>query len=351
MITLKNPDIYQEQIRLFTKKSIQAVQLYTFDPFQAFTPQANTPQNVLAVDIGGNKIQSGVYSFKNRKIQKSGKERKLYSSRGVNYLGFLEKTAEFARKHHMPVAISTAGTIEDNKLLRASNIDLFAENLHDKYDGNFGNVFPDGLLRFAANDTVTGLIAGSREAVSRNKFRNILFLINGSGLGCSVLKGNSIWYGIPQHIRLIKALNPYGQTELCHLPGHHFVCLERAASGRGGIENIYFQKTGRMLEGNELSKLAQEGEKLAAGLYDYSAGIVAHVLVGMVNVFDLSNLTVIFHGGCFQVPGYMDQVIRLTQTVHNGISFIRTYDFSENACLDGAALAAFYTPEANKVIN
>lgn len=88
-----------------------------------------------------------------------------------------------------------------------------------------------------------------------------------------------------------------------------------------------------------------QGDSLAADLYDNSALIVAHAIRGMINVFQLlkggGDTVLIGHGGIFNVNGYGERIEQILQKdLGVNPSLLLTKDFSVNACLDGAALAA-----------
>jgi len=84
-------------------------------------------------------------------------------------------------------------------------------------------------------------------------------------------------------------------------------------------------------------------------LYINSAQLVAHVIVGLANLYDLdlasSSTAIVGHGGCFKVEGYANRIQQII--AHNNMSrrcsrVYTTYDDcnSPNACLDGAAIFA-----------
>jgi N-acetylglucosamine kinase-like BadF-type ATPase len=93
-----------------------------------------------------------------------------------------------------------------------------------------------------------------------------------------------------------------------------------------------------------ISALYEQGDRLATTLYDTSAVLVAHATEGLRQRYHFSDSgVVIFHGGNFQIGKYRQEVLR-DLSVFSGSSehIIFSRDFSNNVCLDGAAILATY---------
>lgn len=357
---------YPEQLAVFTPDSICAKRLFTFSPHTS----EHEGEKVLAIDIGGDKIESGVFRVENGKMKKINEGNVFSSSAGKGYVSFLEREAEYAQEKSFPVGISSAGIIEDNTLLVTANMPTFKQELTEKYAGRFDTVFSDSF-RSVASDSIMGLLAGSAEAKRQDPVsENVLFVINGSGIGGAVLRDNEVWSIQPGHLPVIEQLNPYGQQDLCHnsytlchpgegrdpeapkgkawIPGlppgmTDYVCIEKVAGGKAGVESIYAQKTGEKLSGKEISAKAQQGDVLATGILDNSARAVSHMVIGVGNAIDLleegKKLAVVSHGGMFKSSEYAEKVEKQIKDEYNNIVFIYTKDFTDNACLEGAAIA------------
>lgn len=98
----------------------------------------------------------------------------------------------------------------------------------------------------------------------------------------------------------------------------------------------------------EIEDRFKEGHIFAGELYDHSALVVAHMIVGtaLALKIDLTRNTtaIVGHGGAFKFPNYGERVQQIIAK-HTGVTphLIMTQNYGTkdtNACLDGAALAA-----------
>ena len=338
------PKLFQEQLDKFSKESTRARPVEKFDPNSTIEKLKNLEsEKVIAIDIGGNKIESAVFEVKKNDLeQDKTKSQTFHSSLGKDYLEFMEKISGSADLSNTPIGISFAGPLEATKPIEGPNIPMLMSELKNKYRGDFAQLFP--TLKAVVNDAVAGIIAGSMYAQkAKPKSSNIIFIINGSGIGGSVLKGGEIFSAEPGHVDIIPKLNQYHQTDPCQFTGN--VCIENVAAGRAGIEDIWEKQTGKNQEGPEIANEMENGNELAIALYDNSALLTAHAAIGLAKSFDLlktpQDTTAVFHGGVLLVPGYATRVKQIMQK-YLGFEpqFLVTSDFSPNACLDGAAIAA-----------
>lgn len=189
-------------------------------------------------------------------------------------------------------------------------------------------------------------MASAFEAIKRYpETSNLIYVINGSGLGGAVLKENAIFTSEPGHVEVEARLNPFSQGKACGMFGGNHVCVEVVAAGKAGIEDLWLQQKGERLSGRDIAARYLDGDHIAGDLYDNSALVTAHVIKGIAKAFsfpkDFSRTIVVGHGGTFKVPGYGD---RLRSILAANLPYVPTMlftkDFSNNACLDGAAIAA-----------
>ncbi len=92
-----------------------------------------------------------------------------------------------------------------------------------------------------------------------------------------------------------------------------------------------------------------QGDSLAAELYDNSAIVVAHAVKGIADALKLfrkpNDTVLVYHGGIFNVSGYSQRVQQILQKdLGYSPAMVLTRNFSQNACLEGAALAALPKP-------
>jgi hypothetical protein len=121
--------------------------------------------------------------------------------------------------------------------------------------------------------------------------------------------------------------------------------LDAVYSG-AGVESVYKMLTGEHLTGKEISQKYQNGDELARKLYENSALLLAHGIVGVANLNNLmqtpDDTVIAYHGGGFRVAGLMDRVTQIIAKQKGTQPTLFTDDISINACAEGVAIAAFY---------
>jgi predicted NBD/HSP70 family sugar kinase len=340
------PDLLPEQLQKFTIKNLRAKRVRHFNAHESLSDlRANDGGKIIAVDIGGDKLSASYFIVRAGRVEHAKDVLSCQADGGAGYLAALVELSERASREAVPVGISFAGPVDGTRLIAAPNLPEFLAEFRATYVGDFAQLFPEVPVR-VANDAVAGLMAGAVEAARRYPgARDVVYLINGSGLGGAVLTGNAIYASEPGHVPVAEALNPFGQRRPCGLDGAQYACIEAVAASKAGVEDIWQQRTNRRLPGREISVRYQAGDLLARDLYDNSARITAHVIRGMVMAFGLAatrgRLVVVGHGGIFFVPGYGGRVKDIL-VEERGVSpkFLFTRDFSPNTCLEGAAIAA-----------
>jgi predicted NBD/HSP70 family sugar kinase len=340
----KNPNIvsvYSEQIAIYQTDHLLSAYVCAFSPQDALE-KMQEPYEVLALDIGGDKLRRAQYTIEHGSLYKTD-EQIFPSSKGKGYLAILEKIAEEANARKMAVGISTATKMDGSVITRTTNLDDFFAEFLDKYGADYAVLFPD--RSFVANDTITGLCGSSTLLTSQGRdIAESLFVISASGLGAAVLKDDQTTHVEIAHVPVIPELNPLGQERHCHIEGKAYVCVERVAAARAGIEDLYFQQTGEKKDGVEIGALYEQGDCLATTLYDTSALLVAHATEGLRQRYHFSDSgVVIFHGGNFEIGKYRQEVLRdMSAFSVSAEQIIFSRDLSNNVCLDGAAILATY---------
>lgn len=337
------PDLVREQVKQFTPESLKAKPTCRFDPQVALARlQASNDKEVISIDIGGDKLMAAFYRIRDGTLQRKTEEVIVRQSNGGSeYVDVLEELAGMARHAGTPVGISFAGPTAGTKLVAAPNLPTLLAYLHDHYGGDFINLFSSVAL---TNDAEAGLMAASLEAIKRQPHtRNVIYVINGSGLGGAVLRDTTVFTSEPGHIQVEAGLNRFNQRKPCGMSGATYTCLEAVAASKAGIEDIWLQQHGEYRSGREIAAMYLTGDQLALDLYDSSALVTAHVVKGLAEAFQLlfDRTSVVGHGGTFHVPGYGERLRSiLKKDLAYCPSLLLTQDFSANACLDGAAIAA-----------
>ena len=332
------PGLVSEQLSKFTRESIGAKEA---QPIEIALPEG---QSVLSVDIGGDSLVAAVVSVINGRLERGRNVVNVVGSKlGRDYLRRLEWAASYAKQYRLPVGISFAGPVAGSKPQHGENVPVLMRDLREKYSGDFAALFP--TFSVLENDAPAGLLAGALYAQQQEVSGDIIYAINGSGLNAAALAGGSVISAEAGHVELVDELNPYNQQNPCHLHDDKFVCIESVAASKAGIEDLWEKQTGRLLDGKEIEQQYLAGDELAGNLYDHSALVTSHMVAGVARALGIdlkgSSTAVIGHGGTFKFPGYGARVQQILAT-HMGAKphLFMTKDFSQNACLEGAALAA-----------
>jgi predicted NBD/HSP70 family sugar kinase len=338
--------LLSEQLELY-KTSLRRKKIRKFDIGRTLKNIANASgQKIIAIDIGGNKIETSIFLVKGKNIvvdeassEKLFKRNVFESDEGSGYLKYLELISKITEKTEYLVGVSTAGTVDDTKLISSANIPIFIDEFHKEYGGDFSKLFNKAIV---LNDAAAGALASVfEERDGYLKCKNFIFFINGGGVGGAVITKGELWSTEPGHMPLIDELNFFAVSRVCH---DGKVCLEKAAASGAGIEEIWEVETGERLDGEEISAKFQNGNELAKNLYEQSAYLSAHAVRGLSDQFGLlqkqNDTVLVFHGGVFKVPGYDKMLVEtLKQNIGFEIKYLNTADLKKNLSLYGAAYA------------
>lgn len=336
--------VSEEQLSYFSIENLHQQTVGKFDLLKAEEKLRNSDEKMAhAVDMGGDKIVAQIFQATNGRMSAIGEIMSSKSTGGKGYLSFLEEVADQALKKNIPVGISVAGPIDGTVLREGPNLSVFTEEFMAMYQSDFAKLFSHPTVD---NDAVAGLKAGAIEAIHHfPNVKNVLYVISGSGFGAALLKDNEILALEPGHIAITDDMNIHKIEEVCGVFGNDKPCIEKVASGKAGIESQYERISGIHKSGPTISDLARKGDELALELYDNSARAVSHVvraISGLYGLLDESNLTAfVFHGGVFNVPGYSPRLEQyLERDLHAKLNVLYTKNMGNNACLEGAAIAA-----------
>ncbi len=335
------PRYVPEQIALYQTGHLLTHEVCQFDPARAVA-ELQAEREVMAIDIGGDKVRSAIYRTGKGALQKL-EERVFRSRKGVGYLRFLERLAAEAMERDLRVGISSATKMEGSRITRTVNLPVFFEEMRQGYDADYAALFPGRV--FAANDTIMGICGASTLLALRGIApSHVAFVICASGLGASVIADGTAIHVEAAHVPIVPVLNPLGQATPCGVEGRQYVCVERVAAARAGIEDIYRQQTGEAKDGVELGKLYEAGDDLATLAYETSATALAHAIAGVMRRYAFpegDESVIVLHGGNFEVGRYREAIrSRLATIPHTRCRLVFSRDLSPNVCLDGAAITA-----------
>lgn len=346
LTSLPVPDIRDDQLEYFTPDLLRSKSIGRFDAAVAHqTLRTRDNQAVVAVDIGGDKLESATFRLKEGVLIPDFHNKIIMPSLGGRgYLAQLEMIAKEVNAKNYPIGISYAGVVDGTKIINGPNIPILVEEMNQKYGGDFKKLFPS--LTSLRNDAVAGVIAGS-VAVNKTfpQTEQVIYIINGSGFGGAVYKNYFITSLEPGHVQIQDELNRNKQDRPCGFMGNPYVCIEAIAASRAGVEDLWLKIKGDRLDGREISQRYVTGDDLARSLYDNSAELTAHVIKGIARNFEMlktpQDAAIVCHGGIFNVPGYGERIIQiLTKNLGFTPILMLTSQFSDNACIDGAAVAA-----------
>jgi predicted NBD/HSP70 family sugar kinase len=347
-------DVSAAQMDLFTTDSLRVAAAGRFMPGQVRPLLSELRGPVAAVDIGGDKLASAWYAPEAGTVTRTGAPSILRSVDGVGYLACLVEIARRASAESVVLGVSFAGPLSGTRILSGMNVGTFVREFTEGYDGDFDRL---GSSCRVVNDARAGLVAAALEAESRFPgVRNVLFLINGSGLNAAVLRAGEILTMEAGHVPVTDpVLNPFNQRRPCGMNGATYVCLENVGASRAAVEDVWRQRTGSPVGGRQIAEAARSGNDLASGLYTTAALVTAVMAEGVARAVDLiadwSWTVLVGHGGTFHVPEFAEQVRhRVEGRLGRPARFLTTADFTDNACLDGAAIEALVggTPDVGE---
>lgn len=342
-------DLNQDQINRFSFESVHAKSAGTFDIEKAAGAlKEEIDSKVLGIDIGGDKLLAQSYAVTSDGLLSDESYYEKQKDRdGKGYLTALEKAASYANEQNIPAGISIGLPLDGTKPPQDSDkLPVLVNGLKSKYDDDFSKLPFEKLA--CLNDAPAGLICGALHAnLTFAGVDTIIYLINGGGIGAAVLKDNEIIATEAGHVEVVAELNKYQAKSECGLFGAKYVCLESVASNKMGIEQIWKQETGNLINALEIERrftANQPDGEFALELYDYSAFIAAHIVKGLAKTFGIDlndpSVAIVGHGGAFKFPNYGNRIAQILEKNGEKTKIILTKDFSDNACAEGAAIAA-----------
>lgn len=339
------PPISAELEGNLTLESLRAHEVEVFDPRKAAASiTQHEGATITTFDLGGGKVARQVFQVQSGLLVPTSDIDIQKGTDGDTYMNFLQGS-----KQTPFVGISCAGILKGTVLSDSPNARIFTKQLLAQYGGDFARLFPKSRVSLG-NDAVFGVKAAGVDAYRRNPdVWHVLFAINGGGFGLAALLydlNSDTWSIIalePGHLKVPDDLNRFKRVEPCGVDDALYTCIEKIIASGAGVEGTYYQITGKHLDGREISKLYQGGDSFATDLYDTSAIGLAQVLHLVEKALNIKpNETMIaYHGGCFEVPGYVERtnqgLNRYTGQPH--VTFKST-EVSANAGLTGAAISA-----------
>jgi predicted NBD/HSP70 family sugar kinase len=337
----------REQIEIINKDSLAARKALDLKENKIDEAVAKSEgERVIAVDLGGSKARSILIQIQNgrpKEIGDSGDEftKVFENENGKGYIDFLREIMEISSRNNLKVGIATAGVVEGSKLTKSPNLTEFVDDLRDKYDSDISKLFERNVT--VVNDAVAGALASVLEVDLEDPDENVIYFINGGGIGGAVISKREVWATEPGHVRVIDNLNIFDVKRECNMWDKEYVCIENVAASGSGIERTWYELTGEKLHGPEIRERYLQKDDLARNLYNVSAFICAHAIYGMGKTFGLWQSPmrdmVIFHGGIFNVPGYAHKIAgHVRGNLGSDIKYESTVVMKKNLSLYGAGI-------------
>ncbi len=335
------PEINYDFLKEFTLEKLRSRPTKKIDPTKLGKKISSSNQEVLAIDIGGNKVAVASYSTSAGILGLVNEYDSPRSQDGEGYLGIIKTAARTARTENLPVGISFAGPVRNGKPVGGPNIPVLLKEL-EQYNGNLEPIFGPHL-RAVENDDIAGLTAAIYKRYQEDQAGPIIFITIGSGFNGSVYKSGEAIATEVGHIRAPEEFNPFHRDQPCHMFGNEFTCIENVAAGKAGIEETWHLLKSKESSAIDIQNFAISGDNTAIELYNNSAAVAVHAALGLANAHKISLdpvTAIMFHGGIFTFEPYRKRVLQLLEEYGVAAEVTFTRDFSKNACLDGAAIAA-----------
>ncbi len=259
-------------------------------------------KRVLAFDIGGTKIASGIIEFsqKGYKIfdyQKNitPKNKKDVIQKLVELIVDYKKDSNFEK-----IGIGIAGQIDykNDKIIHTPNINGFDNlNLKKKIKEMIGEdvEIENDVKCFALAENVFGRV---------KNYHNIVYLAIGTGIGGAIEFDNKLYRGENNiagefgHMIIVEN----GKKCSCGNRG----CLEQYVSGRA-IEKLYFEFYGKRKKAKEIAIDSAKGIKKDKKVIKQTSHYFA---IGLVNIINTINPEVILVGGSV---ARQDEILQLAK--------------------------------------
>ncbi len=344
------PALNAAQLALFTSDTIHSEAVMPFEVQEAADRlRSKEATFVLAADFGGDKGAVRLYKITDGAlVVDSGYVDDIQGDLGRGYLDTLRRAANYAETHAIPFGISWGAPLHGTKPLYHPKAEVFLQEIQAEFDGDFSNISP--TIKSVINDGPAGAISGAVAALRQFGSHNLIFIINGGGINTATVINGQLYSNETGHIEALADLNTYNQSTPCGVFGAEFVCLERVGANKAGIEAQWQAKTGAYMRARDIEDQYKAGDSFAGELYDHSAWVVSHIVVGAAQASGLDltspDTAVVAHGGAFKFPNYG---ARIAQIVGNylgaELQLLMAKDYiaaESNACLDGAAIAAAY---------
>ena len=356
-LPMPEPVIIPLQRKILTPENIGIQKPVMFKPAEIDKLLKRDKSRILAFDIGGTNPNCALVI--NGRINENSIQF-IPHVKGKGIVTWIKKYIQ-SQKDISGIGFSIATEIlPDGMLTIGSNIDNFyreliseigTANILDFTKRLIGTAIPIS----AFNDGTAGAMSAVFNAYRKNHdLTTLYYLIYSTGIGGAYWNkyDMAIYPSELGHGPLAYEMNKFHIKTPCKIHPE-YICLENAGSRRIGLGKLLKK---RMAE-KEIH-LFDPGQ--LAAVYDFGARIATHSIDALVQMdigsFNGDNSAFVYHGGGFKAAGFAQRVTAMLEKQYrqDGIlsagqhlNAFRTYDFSPNACLEGAALSTLLTAKKN----
>ena len=236
-------------------------------------------KNILAIDIGGSKILTGVIDESGRVIaeKKTGLENPTQDSVLRDILASCD---DFVKVHDIScISASIPGLVDPEN-------GIWVEAVFSKVR-NFplGNVLYEryGLPVFMENDA-NNCAYGEKYFGHAKEYDNFIWLTVSNGCGAGIFLNGKLFTGPGGHAGELGHICVTEENFLC--PCGNKGCLEAAAAGPG-ISLRYKELTGRSCNAKEIADNARKGDEDAISIYSKTGVYIGKAIASAVNVLNV----------------------------------------------------------------
>jgi fructokinase len=266
---------------------------------------------VVGVDLGGTKVEACLLGQARNLIARERVPSEASKGRNrvvQNIMNIIHEVAQ--GKPFAAVGMGTPGTYvpSEDRLYGAPHTPVYEE---------------PGLIRklqkrldvpLVVDNDANCLALAEFFAICEGKYRYVMAVILGTGVGCGLILDNKLYRGASGGAGEIghTSIDIHGRLCECGLKG----CVEAYLSGPSHSRR-YLELSGRMLDLRQIYALYQEGDPVAKKLFEESCRIMGVFFANTINALDLE--AVILGGGVSNIPLWYEKVPPLMEKCFFGI--------------------------------
>lgn len=236
-----------------------------------------TNKNILAIDIGGTKIASGIVEFNKNNYKifdyqkiKTPKDKKMVVQKLMEMINSYKEENKFKK-----IGISFAGQVDNQ-----NGVVVFAPNIKGWNNDNLKKIIEEKIgIKTEIDNDVKCFALAENEFGKSKEYKDVVYLTVGTGIGGAIKADGKLYSGknntAGEFGHLVVAYN--GKKCGCGNRG----CWGQYASGNA-IEKLYFKLYGKKKKAKEIAldsmkKVKQDQEVIKEVSLYLSAGLVSIV--------------------------------------------------------------------------